>query len=72
MHIGVITSKRDPSSLKRSAHLETRVVTGVETGVLTGRGCTSADTIYFLYPNPNQVTQMRSGVRGGRLRTMVH
>eukprot|EP00964_Phaeocystis_antarctica_P070033 scaffold42610_cov66-Phaeocystis_antarctica.AAC.2 len=28
--------------------LETRVVTGVETGVLTGRGCTSADTILYI------------------------
>ena len=51
MHIGVITSGRNTFGNPAESvvlTLETRVVTGVETGVLTGRGCTSADTIYFL------------------------
>ena len=55
MHIGVITSGRNTFGNPAESvvpTLENRVVTGVETGVLTGRGCHSADTILYSYHLP--------------------
>ena len=52
--------------------LENRVVTGVETGVLTYRGCHSADMVYGHnrphedhWPEPREVVGEDEAVRGG-------